>query len=69
MQDGIQYLLHARKEDPFEEMAARYALEQATANRTGGLGGFCGFKWVELSLCVGMASAVEPLNGEVGPSI
>ncbi|CAJ1423521.1 unnamed protein product [Effrenium voratum] len=30
VEDGIQYLLHARKEDPFEEMAARYALEQAT---------------------------------------
>ena len=30
-QDGIEYLLSAREEDPFEDMPGRYAWEQAGA--------------------------------------
>ena len=32
-QDGIEYLLCAREEDPFEDMPGRYAWEQAGAGR------------------------------------
>ena len=32
-QDGIEYLLSAREEDPFEDMPGRYAWEQAGAER------------------------------------